>query len=44
VPYEADSITPFVANNPVISLFYKHPDQYQAHLTREGQLVPAERA
>jgi uncharacterized membrane protein YkgB len=44
VPYEADSITPFVANNPVMSLFYKHPDQYRAHLTREGQLVPAERA
>jgi uncharacterized membrane protein YkgB len=44
VPYQADSITPFVANNPVMSLFYKHPDQYRAHLTREGQLVPAERA
>jgi reactive chlorine resistance protein C len=43
VPYEADSITPFVANNPVMSLFYKHPDQYQAHLTHEGQLVPAQR-
>src|SRR6202023_1329113 len=27
-----------------MSLFYKHPDQYRAHLTREGQLVPAERA
>jgi len=43
VPYEADSITPFVANNPVMSLFYKHPDQYKAHLTREGELVPAQR-
>ena len=43
VPYEADSITPFVANNPVMSLFYNHPDQYQAHLTHEGQLVPAQR-
>lgn len=42
-PYEADSITPFVANNPVLSLFYKHPDQYAAHLTREGELVPAQR-
>lgn len=42
-PYEADSITPFVANNPVLSLFYKHPDQYRAHLTREGELVPAQR-
>src|ERR1700704_4773975 len=42
-PYEADSITPFVANNPVMSLFYKHPDQYKEHLTREGELVPAQR-
>ena len=43
-PYEADSITPFVANNAVMSLFYKHPDQYAQHLTREGELKPAERA
>jgi uncharacterized membrane protein YkgB len=43
VPYEADSITPFVANNPVMSLFYEHPDQYARHLTREGELKPAER-
>jgi len=43
-PYEADSITPFVANNPVMSLFYEHPDQYAHHLTREGELKPAERA
>jgi uncharacterized membrane protein YkgB len=42
-PYEADSITPFVANNPIMSLFYKHPDQYKAHLTHEGQLVPTQR-
>ena len=44
VPYEADSITPFVANSPVLSFFYKHPDQYKAHLTHEGQLMPAQRA
>jgi len=43
LPYEADSITPFVANNPVLSLFYKHPDQYRAHMTREGELVPEHR-
>lgn len=43
-PYEADSITPFVANNPVMSLFYEHPEQYRPHLTREGELVPAQRA
>ena len=42
-PYEADSITPFVANNPVMSLFYEHPDQYAHHLTHEGELKPAER-
>jgi reactive chlorine resistance protein C len=42
-PYEADSITPFVANNPVLSQFYKHPEQYRAHLTREGELVPTQR-
>src|ERR1700733_774129 len=43
VPYEADSITPFVANNPIMSLFYKHPEQYKAHLTHEGELVPQQR-
>jgi uncharacterized membrane protein YkgB len=43
VPYEADSITPFVANNLVLSQFYKHPEQYREHLTREGELVPAQR-
>jgi reactive chlorine resistance protein C len=44
VPYEADSITPFVANSPFMSFFYKHPDQYQAHLTHEGELKLVERA
>jgi reactive chlorine resistance protein C len=44
VPYEADSITPFVANSPFMSFFYKHPTEYRAHLTREGELKPAERA
>lgn len=43
VPYEADSITPFVANNPVMSLFYAHPQQYKEHLTHEGQLDPVKR-
>jgi uncharacterized membrane protein YkgB len=27
-----------------MSLFYEHPDQYAQHLTREGELKPAERA
>jgi reactive chlorine resistance protein C len=44
VPYEADSITPFVAHSPVMSFFYKHPTDYKAHLTREGELNPADRA
>ena len=44
VPYEADSITPFVANSPFLYFFYKHPEDYKAHLTREGELKPAERA
>jgi reactive chlorine resistance protein C len=43
-PYEADSITPFVANSPLMSFFYERPDEYKAHLTREGELKPAERA
>ncbi|GJD66960.1 reactive chlorine resistance membrane protein RclC [Methylobacterium frigidaeris] len=43
-PYEADSITPFVANSPMMSFFYAHPDEYKAHLTHEGELKPAERA
>lgn len=44
VPYEADSITPFVANSPVMSFFYEHPTEYKPHLTKEGQLVPEQRA
>src|ERR1700736_3649085 len=44
VPYEADSIMPFVANSPVMYFFYKHPEDYKAHLTREGELKPADRA
>lgn len=43
VPYEADSITPFVANSPVMSFFYDHPQDYKAHLTHEGQLDPVKR-
>ena len=42
-PYEADSITPFAANSPVMSFFYKHPTDYKAYLTREGELNPADR-
>lgn len=42
--YEADSITPFVANSPLMSFFYAHPEDYKRHLTHEGELKPAERA
>lgn len=44
VPYEADSITPFVANSPVMSFFYEHPQDYKAHLTHEGELNANKRA
>jgi uncharacterized membrane protein YkgB len=43
VPYEADSITVFVANSPLMSFFYEHPTEYKAHLTHEGELKPVER-
>jgi uncharacterized membrane protein YkgB len=42
-PYEADSITPFVANSPLLDFFYAHPADYAAHLTKEGALVPVQR-
>ncbi|HGM6907586.1 TPA: reactive chlorine resistance membrane protein RclC [Serratia marcescens] len=44
IPYEADSITPFVANSPLMSFFYDMPQDYQAHLTHEGELNLAARA
>src|SRR3989442_2419663 len=43
-PYEADSITPFVANSPLMSFFYEHPQDYKVHFTHEGELKPEERA
>ena len=39
--YEADGIVPFVANSPVMSFFYNHPDEYKAHKNKEGELIPA---
>ena len=46
--YEADSITPFVANSPVMAFFYAHPDQYaildrapvQYHTVTDRHFVP----
>jgi reactive chlorine resistance protein C len=43
-PYEADSITVFVANSPFMSFFYNYPHEYAHHLTKEGMLDPAQRA
>nr|WP_051124905.1 reactive chlorine resistance membrane protein RclC [Sphingomonas sp. PAMC 26605] len=43
-PYEADSIAPFVANSPLMRFFYAYPADYAAHLTKEGALIPAQRA
>jgi len=43
VPFEADSITPMVAQSPLMSFFYQHPTEYQAHMTKEGELVPEKR-
>ena len=42
--YEADGITPFVANSPFMSFFYAHPGEYAQHRNPEGALVPANRA
>lgn len=42
--YEAEGIVPFVANSPTMNFFYKYPaPEYQQHMNREGQLVPANR-
>lgn len=38
VPYEADSITPFVANSPFMSFFYNYPNEYKEHMNHEGEL------
>lgn len=43
IPYEADSITPFVANSPFMSFFYNHPEEYKEHLNHEGQLIEKNR-
>ncbi|MRA52824.1 DUF417 family protein, partial [Escherichia coli] len=44
VPYEADSITPFVANSPLMSFFYEHPEVYNQYLTHSGEYNPEARA
>jgi uncharacterized membrane protein YkgB len=42
--YEDEGIVPFVANSPVMSFFYADPGHYKAHMNKEGELVPANRA
>ncbi|MGV1868871.1 MULTISPECIES: DUF417 family protein [unclassified Rhizobium] len=42
-PFEADSITPFVANSPAMSFFYKQTEQYKLHTTHEGKLNQVKR-
>jgi uncharacterized membrane protein YkgB len=42
-PYEAEGITPFVANSPFMSFFYNDPEAYKAHRNKEGELVTANR-
>jgi len=43
--FEADGIVPFVANSPFMSFSYAHPaPEYRAHMNREGEVVPANRA
>ncbi len=42
--YEDEGIVPFVANSPLMSFFYADPGHYKAHVNREGELVPANRA
>ena len=42
-PYEADGITPFVANSPFLSFFYNQPKEYKSHKNKEGELIEANR-
>lgn len=40
VPYEAEGVTPFVANSPFMRFFYHHPDEYRQHRNKEGEVSP----
>jgi uncharacterized membrane protein YkgB len=42
--YEADGITPFVANSPFMNFFYHDAANYQSHMNPEGAVVPENRA
>ena len=43
IPYEADSIVPFVANSPFMSWLYNDPANYLQYMNHEGALMPAHR-
>src|SRR5689334_23037407 len=44
-PYEADSIVPFVANSPLMSIFYhSRAPEYRQYMNKEGELNPEHRA
>jgi uncharacterized membrane protein YkgB len=42
--YEAEGITHFVANSPLMRFLYADPENYKAHKNREGELIPENRA
>lgn len=44
IPYEADSIVPFVANSPFMSWLYNDPANYLQYMNHEGALIPEHRA
>ena len=44
IPYEADSIVPFVANSPFMSWLYNDPANYVQYMNGEGVLNIAHRA
>ncbi len=43
IPYEADSIVPFVANSPFMSWLYNDPSSYREYMNPEGVLNQAHR-
>ncbi|XXQ68011.1 reactive chlorine resistance membrane protein RclC [Neisseriaceae bacterium B1] len=44
IPYEADSIVPFVANSPFMSWLYNDPANYAQYMNAEGVLNEVHRA
>lgn len=44
IPYEADSIVPFVANSPFMSFLYNDPANYAQYMNAEGVLNETNRA